>query len=158
MDNRTKGWVIVGVVVAASVGIAVFAFKRQRKSTGLRGTPGFRPFVTNIEQATLKNTDYRRVLTTAPHSQLVLMSVKPNDEIGAEIHPDNDQFIRIESGHGLSVLNGKRRKIRDGTALVIPAGTRHNVINTSATQPLKLYTLYSPAHEARGLVQRVKPV
>jgi mannose-6-phosphate isomerase-like protein (cupin superfamily) len=92
----------------------------------------------NIEKKTLDNEYFREVLYTAEHSQLVVMSLKPGEEIGLETHHDIDQFIRVEAGTGKSILDGDERPIEDGTALVIPAGTEHNIINTSQTEHLKL--------------------
>lgn len=111
-------------------------------------------FITNIEGATLQNTDYRRVLYTAEHTQLVLMSIEPGDEIGEEIH-DLDQFIRVEAGSGEVVLDGVPHALETDHAVIIPHGTRHNVINRGST-PLKLYTLYSPPEHKDGTVHRTK--
>jgi len=113
-------------------------------------------YVTNIEQATLENTDYRRVLFTGANTQLVLMTLQPGEEIGLEQHEGHDQFIRIEAGTGIGVLNGKKHALSDGVALVIPSGTEHNVINTSKTELLRLYTLYSPPEHPDGSVHRTK--
>ena len=112
-------------------------------------------FVTHIEEATVKNEDFRRVLYTAPNSQLVVMTLKPGEEIGAETH-DLDQFIRIEAGCGMAYLNGKEYPVQDGSAVVIPAGTKHNVVNTGRDEALKLYTLYSPPEHKDGTVHRTK--
>jgi mannose-6-phosphate isomerase-like protein (cupin superfamily) len=112
-------------------------------------------YLTDIEEATVKNDNFRKVLFTAEHSQLVLMSLKPGEEIGEETH-ELDQFIRIEAGRGAARLNGKDYPVQDGSALVIPAGTRHNVINTGKDEPLKLYTLYSPPEHKDGTVHRTK--
>lgn len=112
-------------------------------------------YVTNIEQATRDNDDYRRVLYTAKHSQLVLMSIAPGDEIGMETH-ELDQFIRIESGAGKAILDGVEHAIADGSAVVIPAGTKHNFVNTSPTEPMKLYTIYSPPEHEGTTVQATK--
>ncbi|HEX2055781.1 MAG TPA: cupin domain-containing protein [Nitrospiraceae bacterium] len=112
-------------------------------------------YVTNIEEATLKNSLYRQVLFTAKNSQLVLMSLKPGEEIGEEVH-DLDQFIRFEAGEGKVWLNGQAHTVRDGIAVVIPAGTRHNVINTSQAGDLKLYSLYSPPEHKVGTMHRTK--
>ena len=92
----------------------------------------------NIEAQTLENNDFRRVLFTAPHSQLVVMTLQPGEEIGLERHTDGDQFIRVEAGEGEAILDGERHPLSDGSAVVIPAGTEHNVVNTSATEPLRL--------------------
>lgn len=112
-------------------------------------------YVTNIEQATRDNDDYRRVLYTAKHSQLVLMSIAPGDEIGMETH-ELDQFIRIEAGAGKTILDGVEHAIADGSAVVVPAGTKHNFVNTSPTEPMKLYTIYSPPEHESTTVQATK--
>ena len=113
-------------------------------------------FNANIEKATLENENYRKVLYTSRHSQLVLMSLKPNEEIGMEVHSDNDQFFRFEKGQGKCVIDGNEYEVRDGSAVVVPAGARHNVINISDTEELKLYTIYSPAHHKDGVVRTTK--
>lgn len=111
-------------------------------------------YLIDIEKETRENTDYRRVLYTAPRSQLVLMSLPPGVEIGEEVHRA-DQFIRIEGGEGKAVLNGEEHAIKDGDAVVVPEGTRHNFINTGSTD-LKLYTLYAPPQHEDGTVERTK--
>ena len=113
-------------------------------------------YVTNIEADALANTDYRRVLFTGANTQLVLMTLQPGEEIGLEQHEGHDQFIRIESGTGIGVLDGKKHSLSDGVALVIPSGAEHNVINTSKTEPLRLYTLYSPPEHPDSTVHRRK--
>ncbi len=110
----------------------------------------------NIEHETLKNDSFRQVLYTAPYSQLVLMTLLAGEDIGAETHDDRDQFIRVESGEGEDILDGERHPLSDGSAVVIPAGTEHNVVNTSATEPLRLYTIYSPPEHPDGTVNRTK--
>ena len=110
----------------------------------------------NIEELSRANTFFRHVLYTAPHSQLVLMSLLPSEEIGMEVHPDNDQFFRFESGDGKVVIEGTEYVVRDGDVAVVPAGARHNVINMSSTEPLKLYTIYSPAHHPDGTIHKTK--
>ena len=100
-------------------------------------------YVTNIESDALKNKDFRRVLYTARNSQLVLMSLRPKEDIGEETHT-LDQFIRVEAGRGVAILDGVKHNISDGFAIVIPSGTKHNIINNSDSEDLKLYTLYSP--------------
>lgn len=113
-------------------------------------------FHTNIEKKTLSNEYFREVLFTGPHSQLVVMSLKPGEDIGMETHGDVDQFIRVEAGSGKAVLNGKEHILEDGSAVVIPAGVEHNVVNTSGTEPLKLYSIYSPPEHPHGTVHRDK--
>ncbi|HLA10519.1 MAG TPA: cupin domain-containing protein [Pyrinomonadaceae bacterium] len=112
-------------------------------------------YVTNIEQDTLSNKDFRRVLYTAKNSQLVLMNLPPQEDIGEETHT-LDQFIRVEAGNGVAILDGMEHRISDGTAVVIPAGTRHNVVNDSKSEALKLYTLYSPPEHRDGTVHPTK--
>jgi len=112
-------------------------------------------YVTNIEEKTLANKNFRKVLFTGPNSQLVVMSLKPGEEIGEEVHK-LDQFIRIEAGEAEVVLNGKKHKVADDFAIVIPAGTRHNVINTSKKKDLKLYTVYSPPEHPPGTIHKTK--
>ncbi|MBU1132373.1 cupin domain-containing protein [Patescibacteria group bacterium] len=113
-------------------------------------------FNANIEKETLENENFRKVLYTAKHSQLVLMNLKPNEEIGMEIHADNDQFFRFEKGQGKCVINGNEYEVSDGSAVIIPAGAEHNIINASDTEDLKLYTIYSPAHHKDGVVRSTK--
>src|SRR3989338_1958558 len=113
-------------------------------------------FVSNIEKNTLENENFRKVLYTAKHSQLVLMSLQPNEEIGMEIHEDNDQFFRFEKGQGKCIIDGNEYEVKDGTAVVVPAGSQHNVINTSVTDRLNLYSIYSPAHHKDGIVRKTK--
>ncbi len=111
-------------------------------------------YIANIEKATLENTDYRRVLYTAKNSQLVLMNIAPGDEIGEETH-HLDQFIRIEQGQARVTLDGVDHDVQDEFAMVIPAGTKHNVVNTG-TEELKLYTVYSPPEHKDGIVEKTK--
>src|SRR5512139_2871656 len=101
-------------------------------------------FKSNIEKNTVSNSNFRRVLYTGKYSQLVLMNLKPGEEIGEEVHKTVDQFFRFEKGEGIVSIDGVKQKIADGDAVVVPAGTRHNVINMSKTAELKLYTIYSP--------------
>lgn len=115
-----------------------------------------RGFKINIEKAAKDNSDFRKVLYTSKHSQLVLMSLQPKEEIGEEVHPGNDQFFRIESGHGKCFIDGNEYEISDGDAIVIPAGARHNIINTETDAGLKMYTIYSPAHHKDKLVRATK--
>ncbi len=114
-------------------------------------------FVGSIEKATLKNKNFRKVLFTGRRSQLVVMSLQPREEIGEEVHKDVDQFFRIEGGKAKFIFKGKERHlVGDGDAVVVPAGTRHNVINASVTKPLKLYTIYSPPNHPDGTVHKTK--
>jgi mannose-6-phosphate isomerase-like protein (cupin superfamily) len=113
-------------------------------------------FKSNIEKDTLDNSNFRRVLYTGRHSQLVLMSLGPGEEIGEEVHETVDQFFRFEKGEGVVSIDGARQKVADGDAVIVPAGARHNVINTSNTEDLKLYTIYSPPEHQDGVVRRTK--
>lgn len=113
-------------------------------------------YVTDIERRTLENEYFREVLFTGPHSQLVVMSLRPGEEIGMETHDDVDQFIRFEAGKGKVVLNGREQAVEDGSAVVIPAGTEHNVVNTSASEALKLYSIYTPPEHPDGTVHKTK--
>ena len=110
----------------------------------------------NIEKLTIENNNFRKVLYTSSHSQLVLMSLAPREDIGLEVHEDNDQFFRFESGEGKVFIDGNEYDVKDGDAVVVPAGAEHNVINVSETNPLKLYTIYSPAHHKDGIVRATK--
>ena len=112
-------------------------------------------YVTNIEEKTLKNDYFREVLFTTDKSQLVIMSLKSGEEIGMEVHPEHDQFIRIESGKGKAVMNGEEHEIMDGSAIVIPAGVQHNIINTSQ-EIMKLYTIYTPPEHKSGTIHKTK--
>lgn len=111
-------------------------------------------FVKDIEDLAVKNEHFRQVLYTSKYCQLVLMALKPNEEIGAEVHK-LDQFFRVEEGAGDAVLDGVRTAISAGFAVVVPAGTKHNIINTGAA-PMKLYTLYSPPNHRDGVVHRTR--
>jgi mannose-6-phosphate isomerase-like protein (cupin superfamily) len=113
-------------------------------------------YFTNIEKDTLENENFRKVLYTSKHSQLVLMSLKPKEEIGMEVHPDNDQFFRFEKGIGQVIIDGNEYNVSDGSAIVVPAGAEHNVINISETEELKLYTIYSPPHHKDGILRQTK--
>ncbi len=111
-------------------------------------------YIANIEQLALENTDFRKVLYTTIHSQLVLMSLLPGEDIGEEVH-DVDQFLRIEQGNGTAILNDISHDITDGSAVVVPAGAKHNIIN-SGDSPMKLYSLYMPPHHSDGTVHTTK--
>ncbi|MDE1925010.1 MAG: cupin domain-containing protein [Patescibacteria group bacterium] len=112
-------------------------------------------FVTKIEKKSLENDFFREVLYTAQHSQLVVMSLRPGEDIGEEIH-QLDQFIRCEQGVGKAVLDGVEHELVDGVAILVPAGVKHNIINTSAEQSMKLYTLYAPPNHRDGVVHKTK--
>src|SRR3989344_3392170 len=113
-------------------------------------------YVDNIEKLTLANSNFRQVVYTGQHAQLVVMSLGPNEDIGLETHEVVDQFLRIEKGEGKAILNGEEYVVKDGDALVVPAGVAHNVINTSSTNQLKLYTVYSPPHHKDGTIHKTK--
>lgn len=119
------------------------------------------PFVTDIEKMTRQNTNYRTALWTGQKLQLTLMCIPAGDEIGLEVHPDTEQFLRIENGSGMVMMGPSENRlhckqpISDGCAVLIPAGTWHNIVNTG-TCPLKLYTIYAPPHHPRGIVQSAK--
>lgn len=113
-------------------------------------------FHINIERHTLENINFRKVLYTSKHSQLVLMSLKPKEEIGMEVHNENDQFFRFEKGQGKVIIDSNEYDVTDGSAIVVPAGAKHNVINVSNTDDLKFYTIYSPAHHKDGIVRATK--
>jgi mannose-6-phosphate isomerase-like protein (cupin superfamily) len=113
-------------------------------------------FNTTLEKDALKNTDFRRVLYTGKHSQLVLMCLKPGEEIGEEVHPHIDQFFRFEKGEGLVVIDGVKHAVKDGSGVIVPSGARHNVINTSKTAELKLYTIYSPPEHIDKTIRHTK--
>lgn len=112
-------------------------------------------YVINIEKLSKENNNFRKVLYTARYSQLVLMSLKPGEEIGEEVH-DLDQFLRVEEGRGKAVLNGVEHEIEDGSAIVVPAGVKHNIINNSPDKPMKLYTIYSPPNHRDGVIHSTK--
>ena len=111
--------------------------------------------IVDLEQESITNEDFRRVIYTATHSQLVLMSLKPGEDIGMETHPDNDQFIRLDAGEGKVILDGAEYPIKSGYGIVIPAGTEHNIINTG-TEAMKIYTVYSPPHHQDGILRQTK--
>lgn len=112
-------------------------------------------YVGNIEAETIGNSNFRKILFTGPQSQLVVMCLKAGEDIGMEVHPNVDQFIRIEQGEGKAILNGEENELKDDYAVVIPAGTEHNIVNTGAGE-MKLYTVYSPANHPAGTVHVTK--
>lgn len=113
-------------------------------------------YVGNIEELTLANNFFRQVLFTASRQQLVIMCLQPNEDIGIEIHSDVDQFFRVEQGEGKVIMNGEKHSVKDGDAFIVPAGTEHNVINTSADKQLKLYTIYSPPNHPDGKIHQTR--
>jgi mannose-6-phosphate isomerase-like protein (cupin superfamily) len=113
-------------------------------------------YYVDLEDAAEDNSYFRKVLFTGTHCQLVVMSLEPDEDIGMETHSDVDQFIRIEEGKGLAILDGKEYKLEDGSAVVIPAGTEHNIINASSKKPLKLYTVYAPPEHPDGTVHKTR--
>ena len=113
-------------------------------------------FIDNIEKLTLENDNFRKVIFTGKYSQLVLMSLLPKEEIGMEVHPSVDQFFRIEKGEGQVIMDGETSSFSDGFAFIVPAGVNHNIINTSDTTSLKLYTIYSPANHKDGIIRATK--
>lgn len=132
---------------AKGSGMQTVTFKKSKAMKG---------FKSNIERETIDNTYFRRVLYSAKHMQLVLMCLHAGEEIGEETHPENDQFFRIESGQGQCIIDGHAYDIKDGDVVIVPAGSRHNVINTNMTAPLKMYTIYAPAHHKDQIVRATK--
>ena len=115
-------------------------------------------YVGQIEDLTLANKYFRQVIFTGKHQQLVLMSLKPGEDIGSEIHPHTDQFFRFEKGHGKVIIDGVENPVSDGDAVIVPAGTKHNIINTSQTEDLKLYTIYSPPNHPDRTVHQTREI
>lgn len=113
-------------------------------------------YVDNIEEKTKANSYFRQVLFTGKNCQLVLMSLKPNEDIGMEVHNSVDQFFRFEQGQGKVIIDGQESVVGDGVAVVVPAGAQHNVINTSSSEDLKLYTVYSPPNHPDGTVHQTR--
>ncbi|MDD5710939.1 MAG: cupin domain-containing protein [Candidatus Colwellbacteria bacterium] len=113
-------------------------------------------YIDNIEKIALENNNFRQVLFTGEHCQLVVMSLRPGEEIGTEVHPNVDQFFRFEAGEGKVVINGEESPVTDGSAVVITAGSEHNIINTSPDKDLKLYTIYSPPNHPDGTIHKTK--
>lgn len=110
----------------------------------------------DIETLTRNNTFFRKVLYTAKHCQLVIMSLKPNEDIGEEIHEKEDQFFRFEQGNGKVIIDSEEMYVKDGDVVIVPAGAKHNIINTSNSENLKLYTIYAPAHHPDGTIHETK--
>jgi mannose-6-phosphate isomerase-like protein (cupin superfamily) len=120
-------------------------------------TPVTKPFYDNLEENTIKNDNYRNVRYTDEHIQIVYMSLLPQEEIGLEVHDDTTQFFRIEQGQGKAIISGKEYDLYNGIGITVPQGHYHNIINTSKTEKLKLYTIYSPAHHPPNTLQKFKP-
>lgn len=151
MKDSTRVLTVVtlaAVVVAASAALKLGAAD-SREGAQAKG------FVGNIDAQTKSNKDFRRVLYTGKDLQLVLMSLKPGEEIGAETHENGDQFIRVEKGRGEAVINGVSTPIKDGSAVLIPAGAEHNIKNTGKT-PMRLYTLYGPPQHEEGTLHETR--
>ena len=113
-------------------------------------------YTSNIEELTLSNTFFRQVLYTTKNMQLVLMSLKPTEEIGFEIHQENDQFFRFEKGEGKAIIDDNEYLISNGTVVIVPKGAKHNIINTSEKEDLKFYTIYAPAHHKDKTVHKTR--
>ncbi len=113
-------------------------------------------YYANIESETINNDNFRKVVYTGKHMQLVLMSLPPNGEIGQEVHNENDQFFRFESGDGKVVIDGNEYTVGADDVIIVPAGAEHNVINTSSDRELKLYTIYGPSHHKDGIVRKTR--
>lgn len=113
-------------------------------------------YKSNIEKDTLENQNFRKVMYSGHHLQLVLMSLNVGEEIGEEIHQDTDQFFRVEAGSGKCIIDGNEYAVKDGDVIIVPAGAKHNVINTNSNDALKLYTIYAPPHHKDGIVRLTK--
>jgi mannose-6-phosphate isomerase-like protein (cupin superfamily) len=113
-------------------------------------------YVADIEKKAIDNKNFRQVLFTGPNSQLVLMSLAPGEDIGMETHDHVDQFFRVEKGNGAAILDGKEHALKDGSAVVVPAGTKHNIVNRSKSEALKLYTIYTPPQHADGTIHKTR--
>ena len=120
------------------------------------GNANMKGFYSNIEKDALKNENFRKVLYTSKHLQLVLMSLKPGEDIGEETHPNIDQFFRFEGGKGKCIINGNVYKVENGDVIVVPAGSKHNVINTDDVKELKMYTIYGPPNHKDGIINPTK--
>lgn len=143
---------IICVIVALS---GAWLVKENNRTLTLgQSHTSMKGYVTNIESRALSNENFREVLYTDKNSQLVLMSLLPREEIGEETH-DVDQFLRVEKGTGTAILNGTHHDITSGSAILVPAGTKHNIINTG-NDSMKLYTLYTPPHHRDGVIHKTK--
>lgn len=146
-----KNHFMQGLVSIVAAGMLAGCGKKIPAAPGATAMKGY---VQNVESIAVKNTDFRRVLYTARNCQLVVMALKPGEEIGAEVH-NPDQFFRVEAGSGEVVLDGVTTKIQAGFAVIVPSGTKHNIINTGKI-PMKLYTLYSPPNHRDGIVHHAR--
>lgn len=113
-------------------------------------------FKSNIEEDTIGNMDFRKVLYTSKHFQLVLMSLEPGEEIGEEVHKENDQFFRFEAGSGKCIIDGNEYEVSAGDAVIVPSGAKHNIMNTSIKDALNMYTIYAPPHHKDGIIRKTK--
>lgn len=166
LKNRVSGAKVLVALFTSAVALLFTACESNQGSEKLEqkfseidtkvAVNKLKGFKTNIEKSTLGNKDFRKVLYTSEHSQLVLMSLKPKEDIGEETHPDIDQFFRVESGTGKCIINDTEYDIKDGDVFIIPAGAKHNVINTDATKELQVYTVYSPPNHKDGTVRKTK--
>ena len=155
MKTMYRVSLILAMVALIAIGVATHVFSKAEKSN-IAKIPAAekKGYVQNIESIAVNNTDFRRVLYTANNSQLVVMALKPKEEIGAEEHK-SDQFFRVEKGSGVAVINGVSTAISAGYAILIPGGARHNIINTGSV-PLKLYTIYAPPNHRDGVVHHTR--
>ncbi|MDQ1251740.1 MAG: hypothetical protein QG646_851 [Euryarchaeota archaeon] len=153
--KKTLG-ILLAVCFLLSVAAVAVSAKEQTNECGKMEENQKKGFSINIEKATLENNYFRKVLYTAEHSQLVLMSLKSGEEIGMEMHENSDQFFRFEEGEGKCIINGNEYEVSAGSVIIIPAGAEHNVINTGKTESLKLYTIYSPPIHKDGIVRATK--
>jgi mannose-6-phosphate isomerase-like protein (cupin superfamily) len=135
--------------------LAACASTPEQAAVVLPAPPAGGSYIEDIHDATVENEDFRRVVATGRHTQLVFMTLRPGEDIGLETHEDGDQFIRVERGEGRAVLNGQAYPLEEGTVLLIPAGTTHNVINTGSSR-LHMYILYSPPEHPHGAVHRTR--
>ena len=145
-----------GVVIGLFAAGLIVSFSTSSFADNGHDKKLMKGFETNIEKDTIENNSFRKVIYTGKYSQLVLMSLLPKEEIGMEIHAENDQFFRFEQGQAKVIIDATEYSATDGTAIVVPAGARHNVINTSDSDTLKLYAIYSPPHHKDGIVRGTK--
>jgi Mannose-6-phosphate isomerase len=160
--KKTLG-ILLGVCFLLSVTVVAVSAKempcmpgKETYKTAEKTKNKLKGFSINIEKATLENNNFRKVLYTAKHNQLVLMSLKPGEDIGMEVHEKTDQFLRFEEGQGKCIINGNEYEVGNGSAVVVPAGAQHNVINTLKTGSLKFYVIYSPPVHKDGIVRATK--